>query len=231
VPNAVVIRNGFHLGCVVHNSHSLFAAAVETDISSLPSRQGRRVTIDSDNGGITAWRTNWLLSFCPCPLAACALLCQTPASLPAALIQDGKTVYAGNCSDATAPNLRNRSCPEAHGNSDVRGVRPSSCATLSPPAFRRRNARVCIAAATPARRCRKPLSIRSTLRHRRRLSRGCGVGGPIFLGRGYCGSCTWFTAGDLHGAGSIGCRQQETADEITLRWCIQPAHHSGLRTG
>jgi PQQ-dependent dehydrogenase (methanol/ethanol family) len=185
------------------------------------------VTINRDNGGIQRGvqlgRYLLLLTL----LLPGSLLCQTPASPPVALIQDGKTVYAGMCSGCHgADTFGTDHAPKLTGNSDVRrrtveqlrNLISSGIPAGGMPSFVSLPPRQLDAVAAYIHSLNSPAS--QTI-----VPGDTALGGQFFWGEGNCGSCHM-----VHGRGSskgpdlsdVGSRM--TADEIHTA-LVNPGRH------
>jgi PQQ-dependent dehydrogenase (methanol/ethanol family) len=156
-----------------------------------------------------------------------SLLCQTPASPQAALIQDGKTVYAGSCSGCHgADTFGTDHAPKLTGNSDVRrrsveqlrNLISSGIPAGGMPAFASLPPQQLDAIAAFIHSLNSPAS--QTI-----VPGDAALGGQFFWGQGKCGSCHM-----VHGRGSsegpdlsdAGSRM--TADEIHTA-LVHPDQH------
>jgi PQQ-dependent dehydrogenase (methanol/ethanol family) len=156
-----------------------------------------------------------------------SLLCQTPASGQAALLQDGKTVYAGMCSGCHgADTFGTDHAPKLTGNSDVRrrsveqlrALISSGIPAGGMPSFVSLAPHQLDAIAAYIHSLDSPAS--QTI-----VPGDAGLGGEFFWGEGKCGSCHM-----VHGRGSskgpdlsdAGSRM--TADEMHTV-LVHPGQH------
>ena len=162
---------------------------VATDISSLPF-SSRAESDDRIRRAVRLSRYLLLLCF------PASLLCQTPASPQAGLIQDGKTVYAASCSGCHgADTFGTDHAPRLTGNSDVRRRSVEQLRSLISAGIPAGGMPSFVSLPSHHSMRSQHIYIPSTLPHRRRLSPAMRRWGASFSGaRAIAVLATWFTA-------------------------------------